>query len=242
MLCEQFERAIQDEPDGPWPAAASLHLETCPHCRLLRADLDAIRVASRQLSADEAVPSENVWISLRSQLESEGLIHAPHSVHHYGPVPGAGLTALVHRWLGSAPRLAFAGAGLSLLLLAGALLSIPAAPSAAVASGGILATVLPATIGNYAPVDASLFAEVDLDHTLDGDMKRVMASLPDHNASLAISLQENLGIVDKLIAACEKSMREQPDNPVVRQYLYGAYQQKAVLLSTAIDRSTLEDR
>ncbi len=32
-------------------------------------------------------------------------------------------------------------------------------------------------------------------------------------------------------------MREQPDNPAVRQYLYGAYQQKAVLLATAIDRS-----
>jgi hypothetical protein len=51
-----------------------------------------------------------------------------------------------------------------------------------------------------------------------------------------------LGIVDNLIAVCEKSMREQPDNPVVRQYLYGAYQQKAVLLATAIDRSTLEVR
>ncbi len=65
---------------------------------------------------------------------------------------------------------------------------------------------------------------------------------PGQNASLALSLQENLGIVDHLIAACEKSMLEQPDNPVVRQYLYGAYQQKAVLLATAIDRSTLEER
>jgi hypothetical protein len=73
-------------------------------------------------------------------------------------------------------------------------------------------------------------------------MERVMASLPGQNASLAMSLEENLGIVDHLIAACEKSMREQPDNPAVRQYLYGAYQQKAVLLATAIDRTTLEDR
>ena len=29
---------------------------------------------------------------------------------------------------------------------------------------------------------------------------------------------------------------------MAREYLYGAYQQKAVLLATAMDRSTLEDQ
>jgi len=37
---------------------------------------------------------------------------------------------------------------------------------------------------------------------------------------------------------CEKDVREQPENEMAREYLYGAYQQKAELLSTAMDRST----
>jgi hypothetical protein len=106
---------------------------------------------------------------------------------------------------------------------------------------GVLSVVNPEAITpTAAPTPAP--TEPDLNQTLEGDIKRVMAALPGRNPSLAISLQQNLGIVDNLIAVCEKSMREQPDNPIVRQYLYGAYQQKAVLLSTAIDRTTLEDR
>jgi hypothetical protein len=106
---------------------------------------------------------------------------------------------------------------------------------------GVLSIVNPAAITPTA-APTPVPTESDLNQTLEGDIKRVMAALPGRNPSLAISLQQNLGIVDNLIAVCEKSMREQPDNPIVRQYLYGAYQQKAVLLSTAIDRTTLEDR
>jgi hypothetical protein len=80
----------------------------------------------------------------------------------------------------------------------------------------------------------------DLATTLDGDLKRVFDSLPEGNPVLASSLRENLGIVDNLIAVCEKSVREQPDDPMARDYLYGAYEQKAVLLATATDRSALE--
>ena len=78
---------------------------------------------------------------------------------------------------------------------------------------------------------------------LDGNLKRVMESLPQRDVALADSFQHNLGIVDNLIAVCEKSVKEQPDDPVARDYLYGAYQQKAVLLAVAMDRSTMvEDR
>jgi hypothetical protein len=51
------------------------------------------------------------------------------------------------------------------------------------------------------------------------------------------SIRRNLQIVDNFIAICEKSVREQPDNQMAREYLYGAYQQKAELLATAMNRS-----
>jgi anti-sigma factor RsiW len=50
------------------------------------------------------------------------------------------------------------------------------------------------------------------------------------------SLQENLAIVDNYIALCEKSVREEPQNEMARDYLYGAYQQKADLLAQMAER------
>jgi len=44
-------------------------------------------------------------------------------------------------------------------------------------------------------------------------------------------------VVDHFIAMCENSVREQPDNEMAREYLYGAYEQKAELLATAMNRS-----
>ena len=59
------------------------------------------------------------------------------------------------------------------------------------------------------------------------------------DAAVADSIRRNLGIVDNFIAMCEKSVREQPENEMAREYLYGAYEQKAELLATAMNRSTM---
>jgi hypothetical protein len=61
--------------------------------------------------------------------------------------------------------------------------------------------------------------------------------LQRQDTAVTESIRRNLQIVDKFIAMCEKSVREQPDNPMAREYLYGAYQQKAELLATATNRS-----
>jgi hypothetical protein len=61
--------------------------------------------------------------------------------------------------------------------------------------------------------------------------------LQRQDTAVTDSIRRNLQIVDNLIAMCEKSVREQPDNQMAREYLYGAYQQKAELLATAMNRS-----
>ena len=58
---------------------------------------------------------------------------------------------------------------------------------------------------------------------------------PDSPAT--VSIRRNLGIVDNFIAACKKNIREQPDNEMAREYLYGAYEQKAELLSAAVEHN-----
>lgn len=218
MECTQFEQILEQEPDGSCPAEAAAHLDVCSNCHLLWDDLATIRKAGQELGAEEPEVPAQLWVALRAQLESEGLVRDSAASGWFG------------NWFGWTPRLVLAGAYVTVLLAAIALVNYRNDGTArgvpVVETAGISAAPLMAGIGN----------------TLDGSSKRVMASFAEGNLDLTESFRRNLGIVDNLIALCERSAREQPDDPMVREYLYGAYQQKAVLLATAVDRSTLEER
>jgi hypothetical protein len=219
MQCTEFERVLEQQPDGPLSAAASLHRDSCAGCGALWADLDAIRAAGREIGAESPAPPARIWVSLRARLEAEGLIREPNRLPWFVG------------WFGSPLRLGMAGAYLVFILVAGTLVgnwNYQPMPASFQADAGVS--------GAWTPVTP------ELRQALDGDVKRVLASLPEGDADLAASLQQNLSIVDNFIAACEKSVREQPDNPVALDYLNGAYRQKAVLLATAADRSTMEDQ
>jgi hypothetical protein len=218
--CAQFEWMLEEQPDGPLSVAALTHMKGCDDCRVLWNDLEAIRTAGMEWGREEVEPPAYLWASLRQQLESEGLIRQP-SVQ-----PGWLLG-----WFGAAPRWAMAGAFLSVLIMGSMLASYRVNQSNTTA-------VLPVRL-SVAAAKPKLDAAT-LGKTLDGDLKRVFDSLPEGDPVLASSLRENLGIVDNLIAVCEESVREQPDDSMARDYLYGAYAQKAVLLAAATDRSALE--
>jgi len=51
-----------------------------------------------------------------------------------------------------------------------------------------------------------------------------------------VALRQNLDIVDKFIVDCEQRVKEQPEDEIARDYLAGAYQQKAELLSVMMER------
>ncbi len=219
MQCADFEQVLALDTEGSWPAEAIAHLEDCSDCHLLWDDIQAIRRAAKELADEELEVPARVWTSLRARLESEGLV--------FEKERGAWLS----EWFGRAPRLVLAGAYVAVLFIAIGLVnyrldenqiskSIPV-----VRRSGIL---VPPVAG--------------LGNTLDGNSRVVMASFDRNRPDLAASFRANLGIVDELIAICEHAVREQPDDPMARDYLYRAYEQKAVLLATAMDRSTLEDR
>jgi hypothetical protein len=75
------------------------------------------------------------------------------------------------------------------------------------------------------PLRAQLTAEQDS-----------FASFNNANPVVTASLNKNLAIVDNYIALCEKSVQEEPQNEVARDYLYEAYQQKADLLAQMTER------
>jgi len=226
MQCQQWQEMIAQ--DGPLPLEAAGHLEICPRCRLLREDLQAIGNAAREWGREEPAPPPRLWASIQIQLQAEGLIAGP-SPHGSGLYvqPAANRGWFAGGWF-SAPHLELAGAFLSLLLIAAGLagyrIQTPADPRDR--TGAAIRISAPALDG--------------LGPALDGNMQRVVASFTEYDGSVALSLRSNLGIVDNLIAVCEKSVREHPGDPLAREYLYGAYQQKADLLAVAMDRSALE--
>ena len=221
MQCERFEQILVRQDDGALPKPALAHLEACEACRALSADFGAIHDMALELGTEGIAPPERVWISLRNQLEAERLIHdapsAPPSVSHASP-----------GWWAAFQRPAVAGAFLGLVLAAASTVGYWSnIPQTAVYSQLALQRET-----SSVPSADSVFKEEVL--TVGSDS---IAGLQRQDTAVTDSIRRNLQIVDNFIAVCEKSVHEQPDNQIAREYLYGAYQQKAELLATAMNHN-----
>lgn len=76
MQCRDVEVVLEQEGLAPLTEEARVHLAGCTNCRYLLADLSRIVTAAHEFPA-EVEPPERIWISLRAQLEAEGIIHVP---------------------------------------------------------------------------------------------------------------------------------------------------------------------
>ena len=163
-------------------------------------------VATAHLLPTEVEPPAHVWKSLRAQLEEEGIIKTPASARHAA------------WWQGFADMFqarVLATAGVGLLIVAAAVLQLQH----------------PVT----APAEAqNIYAGTALD--LSNDEARLMDMQLSSSSLVDVSLRQNLEIVDNFIADCEQRMKEEPRDDLAREYLSGAYQQKAELLSAMMER------
>ena len=218
MQCDQFEQLLIEQGDAPMSQAAIAHMGSCEACRSLTADLNSIHDAAAELGAEDFPVPERVWVSLRNQIEAER--GAGKATPAADGLPGGWWTAF--------QRPALAGAFLSLLLAAAALVSYQSgAPAMTVRS-----QVAP-QLENNPVLGAEKIFEAEAVNVGDA----LIPGFQRRDADVTDSLRRNLGIVDNLINICEKSVHEEPDNELAREYLYGAYQQKAELLATAMNRS-----
>jgi hypothetical protein len=86
-----------------------------------------------------------------------------------------------------------------------------------------------------APTEArNVYADTATDLRDDEARLRQMQLASD--SVVDVSLSQNLDIVDKFIADCEQRVKEEPRDDLAREYLSGAYQQKAELLSAMMER------
>jgi hypothetical protein len=206
MQCKEVEFVLEQEGWTPVPEAARGHLAQCGACQSLIEDLTAI-VATAHLLPAEAEPPARVWNSLRAQLEKEGVIKVPARTKHSG------------RWWGSladlfrARVLATAAVGMLIAFAIGFQMQKP----------------------STAPIEAqNIYAGAATD--LRNDEAYLLNMQLTSNSAVDVSLRQNLEIVDQFISDCEQRMRENPRDELAREYLSGAYRQKAELLSAMMER------
>ncbi|MGB2626738.1 MAG: hypothetical protein WAK20_08100 [Candidatus Acidiferrum sp.] len=124
MQCKEFSSLLEHQGLSPLSEAAQDHLAACAACQDFLADLGSIIAVARELPA-ELEPPQRIWVSLRSQLETEGLIKEPATAE----------TRQSPRWLDRmralfTPRLlATAGVGVSLAIAAFMQYHRPSAPA-----------------------------------------------------------------------------------------------------------------
>jgi hypothetical protein len=216
--CKKFLGWLETWSPDEQPLNSPKHVQDCASCKAILDDLNAIHTEAASWSANEPEPPTHIWTSLRAQLQEEGLIRTA-ELERVAP-QGVSSPGWLSSLFGQFPRPVLAGAYLSVLVAAGFALSGPLnGPSneAQWLEGTQIAT---------SPLSAKLNSF---------EQNSVPAGRP-LNPAVTASLQQNLAIVDNYISLCEKSVQEEPQNEVARDYLYEAYQQKADLLAQISER------
>ena len=232
MQCNDLVDLLEREGLAPLSDAASEHLSGCPACQGLLADFTAITAAAHELPA-EVEPPARVWISLRSQLVAEGLIREAAPVSELlQPAPES------HSWWHSFSGLlqgrALATAAVGLLIMAAGIAQLrqPVNSQSTPAAQDADQTTGQTTDQGPDPLAASGAALTEQEHVLRSVQPAgTLASSPVDD-----SLQKDLQTLDTFIAECEHHLKTNPRDQLAREYLAGAYQQKAELLSEMLDR------
>jgi hypothetical protein len=209
MGCNEFLNQIESWLDGEHSAGARAHVRDCPDCRGVIDDLGAIQESANAWGNIDPEPPSRIWTSLRAKLEQEGLIRDQRP----GWIQGVG--SWLEDLLKPIPRPALAGAYLAALVVAGAIVIAPSSRQ----------------LNQDRWLDGTQVSIKPLNAALDLAEQDTISNLANYNPVVTASLHKNLAIVDNYIALCEKSVHDEPENELARDYLYQAYQQKADLLA-----------
>lgn len=239
MQCRDIELVLEQEGLEPLPVEAREHLAGCPECRNYVADLTSLVDVANKLPS-EIAPPERVWISLRAQLEAEGIIRTPAEPP---AVKADSWWQSIRAFFGNR---VIATAMVGILIVAAAVFEIRrdgihdsapplqqsarVAPTpAAVPSSNQQLTASPSV--STAPAEFAGTAQA-----LDDQEPVATGMILSSRSPIDASLRDNLKKVNEFIAECERHLKEQPQDELTREYLSAAYQQKAELLSAIIER------
>lgn len=216
MHCEQFIDYAAEWMEGQRSAEAVAHRSSCSRCGALIADLEAIERIAPLLDQTFAEPPERVWLAVRAELEAEGIL-----------VPQRTWLERLTDLVPALPRPALLGT-YAALLAASALLFVTGGPRVPAEEQSMARTAAPAPAYPF-PAQLEKVAQ------------KTMWSVHHHDPAIAAAYRQNMAIVDNFIGVCEKKVKEDPQNDVARDYLLSAYQQKADLLASMVERGAHGD-
>jgi hypothetical protein len=248
MHCKELETVL--EAEGQLSKDARLHLATCGSCQGLLADFNSITEAAKSLPA-EVNPPDRIWISLRAQLEAEGLIKEPVAVSEKASWWNSFAAAWKLR--------AFAAATAAALVMAAAVYvkrvpqnggsdtakkQTPVAHSRPAQTQVVAVppvTALPASAAPRKESVPSKAQELAPSPSESASFTLNQAELDVPNMQLAgnsqvdAALRQNLRTLNAFIAECELRLKQNPQDELAREYLHAAYQQKADLLAAMME-------
>ena len=232
MSCNRYRDAIHELVDGTLgpvrKAELQTHLDVCPECVSLVADLQKIRAAAAAL--DPVQPRDHVWMQIAGRLRQEGRVAAAAPDRHRRLAVFAMAAALV---------LAIAGS-LYVLRLADA-----TAPAGTASTGNTGATVAvsndPAAGGNAVSSDAVQSITDDL-AAADQHYQSAISKLQDIarasggslDAETAAMIDENHKVIDRAIAESRSALQSAPQSAPAQNSLFEALSQKVTLLQSTI--------
>lgn len=229
MSCDRYQDTLHEHVDrtlGPVRRAElQTHLDICPACVALVADLHKIRDAAASL--EPVQPRDHVWMQIAGRLRQEGRISetAPARQRHLAVVAMA--AALV---------MAIAG---SLYVLKTT--ETPRTPSTGSASTIIPVSNDPAARGNAATADAVQSITDDL--TLaEQHYQSAIAKLQDVakaaggaiDPETAAVIDESHQVIDQAIAESRTALKTEPQSSPAQHSLFEALSQKVTLLQNTI--------
>jgi hypothetical protein len=251
MHCKELESVLETEGLGQLPKDARLHLATCGACQALVADLNSIVSAAKSFPA-EVNPPDRIWISLRAQLEAEGLIKEPVEVPER-----SSWRESFNAWL--KPRTFASAAGAAVVLAAIVFVTrIPHGSDPGVAKNRpVVESARPAQpqVTASVPGSSTLPAKAAPSQGLAPSKAKELAPSPSESASFTLNqaeldvpnmqlagnsqvdaaLRQNLRTLNAFIAECELHLKQNPQDELAREYLNTAYQQKADLLAAMME-------
>jgi hypothetical protein len=254
MQCKDLEFVLESEGLGTLSAEAREHLAECDSCQALLADFHSI-VAVAQTIPAEVEPPARVWISLRSQLEAEGLIKEPVESVSWreslrmlfrpralatataGLVLAAGTLYFTHKPVDTQQRIANAQPVMQP--------SQPRQTSPAARASVVQAPPAPVTTAEAPHAAAAMSPKSkDLAASPSDNLSTPLAAgnsgMLASDTTVDASFRDNLRTLNQFIAECQRHLKQNPQDELAREYLNMAYQQKADLLATMMDNGRSE--
>lgn len=209
MNCVEFERNLSEFMEGSHTPDQQAHLNSCPVCASLLAELHLLTSQAETLSAADE-PSPALWYSIEAQLRAEGLIRDPQVK------PTRVKRSFLPKW-----RMAWAvPVAAALALVAGIKLYHPAGVGEHELIVQKNAPATPAPVTPVSKEDQQLINTVAA--RIPAQQARYRADLDDANA---------------FIRDAEQSLKDDPNDVYTQQMLINAYAQKQMLYDLAVDRS-----